>query len=70
VTPKELRAKKEQDLLSYMKKWRSELAVLKIQASVGQCQKPARIGDLKRDIARVKTIFKERESDGDRSGQS
>ena len=60
MTPKEVRAKKDEDLLSLVEKWRSELALLKIQASVGQCQKPTQIGVLKRSIARVKTILIER----------
>ncbi len=69
MTPKELRAKKEADLNSLVEKWRAELAVLKIQASVGQCQKSSRITELKRDVARVKTILNERKPDGGGSSE-
>lgn len=60
MTPKELRVKKDQELEAFIQKWASELAMLKIQASIGQCQKPARIQFLKRDIARAKTVMSER----------
>jgi ribosomal protein L29 len=60
VTSKELRAKKDQEIGAFIQKWAAELAVLKIQASVGQCQKTAQLQDLKKGIARAKTILRER----------
>ncbi len=60
MTPKELRAKKDKEVNAFMEKWAAELAVLKIQASVGQCQKSADIPKLRRNIARAKTILNER----------
>ena len=60
MTPKDLRAKKDQDIDALITKWGGELAVLKVQASVGQCAKPTQIGVLRRSIARAKTILKER----------
>ncbi len=60
MTPKELRAKKEKDIDAFIDKWSTELAVLKIQASVGQCEKNSRISQIRRDIARAKTILQER----------
>ena len=62
MTPKELRSKKDKDLLGFLSKWQLELAGLKVQAAIGQCAKPARIPMLRRDIARVKTILHEREA--------
>jgi large subunit ribosomal protein L29 len=64
VTPKEIRGKKDEDLNILIDQWRTELALLRVQASVGQCAKPARIGMLKKDVARAKTILTERKSDG------
>jgi len=63
VTPKELRAKKEKDLAGFLTKWAQELAALKIKASIGQCQNSSKITQMRRDIARIKTIYREREID-------
>lgn len=64
MKPKELRGKKDKELKAFMEKWGRELAVLQIQASVGQCPNSATIGHLKKDMARAKTILRERESAG------
>lgn len=69
MTPKELRAKKDKDLHAFLEKWRQELVGLNVQAAIGQCAKPARIKLLRRDIARVKTILNERESDAGREAE-
>ena len=69
MTPKELRAKKDKDLQGFLKKWGKELGQLKIQASIGQCQNSARIGHLRRAMARVKTIIGERDRDAGRAAE-
>ena len=62
MTPKELRGKKEKDWTTLEAKWRQELSLLKLQASVGQCPNTSQIGILKKNIARLKTIQQEREN--------
>ena len=57
MTPKELRGKKEKDWTTLEAKWRQELSLLKLQASVGQCPNTSQIGILKKNIARLKTII-------------
>lgn len=66
MTAKELRNKKDKEVQAFVEKWVAELAMLKIQASVGQCEKSSRIGLLRKDIARAKTIMNERELHGHR----
>jgi large subunit ribosomal protein L29 len=43
-----------------------QLFRLRIQKSMGQLEAPAKVRDLRRDLARVKTILREKSSDGDR----
>lgn len=64
MTLKEMRSKKDQDLRTYQQKCSEELAMLKLQASVGQCQNTSKITQLRRDIARIKTIFREKVANG------
>jgi len=45
-----------------------QLFRLRIQKSMGQLEAPAKVRDLRRDLARVKTILKEKQTAG--SGQS
>jgi large subunit ribosomal protein L29 len=40
---------------------------LRIQKSMGQLEAPARVRDLRRDLAKVKTILREKEQGGERS---
>ncbi|MDN5293882.1 MAG: large subunit ribosomal protein [Eubacteriales bacterium] len=53
LSTEELR-KKEHDL-------KDELFKLRFQAATGHLENPMRIREIKRDIARVKTILRERE---------
>jgi large subunit ribosomal protein L29 len=39
---------------------------LRIQKSMGQLEAPAKVRDVRRDLARVKTILREKSSEGDR----
>jgi large subunit ribosomal protein L29 len=39
---------------------------LRIQKSMGQLEAPARVRDLRRDLAKVKTILREKQADGSR----
>ena len=48
-------------LLAHEKELKSELFNLRFQAATGQLSNPQRINECKKDIARVKTIIRERQ---------
>ncbi len=56
----ELREKSKEELLSLLKEFRTELIVLRHKASVGVLDNPGRLRELKRNIARILTILKEK----------
>jgi ribosomal protein L29 len=60
VTPKEIREKNLQELKTLSSDLREELFKLKMQQGTGQLEKPHRLGEVKRDIARVITIISEK----------
>ena len=43
-----------------------QLFRLRIQKSMGQLEAPAKVRDVRRDLARVKTILREKSSEGTR----
>jgi large subunit ribosomal protein L29 len=43
-----------------------QLFRLRIQKSMGQLEAPAKVRDVRRDLARIKTILREKSSEGDR----
>jgi len=57
----ELKAKSLQDLTNDLKNKKNELFTLRFQLATGQLQNTAAIREVKRDIARVKTIISQRE---------
>jgi large subunit ribosomal protein L29 len=44
-----------------------QLFRLRIQKSMGQLEAPAKVREVRRDLARVKTILREKSSEGDRA---
>lgn len=56
----EVREKDTDELESRLKSLKTELFRLRFQAATGQLDKPARIGQVRRDIARIQTILHER----------
>lgn len=64
MKPSELRAKSPQELVKLVEEKRGELFSLNLQLSTGQLTKTASIQNLKKEIARIHTILKEREKDG------
>jgi large subunit ribosomal protein L29 len=60
VTPNEIREKNLQELKTLGSDLREELFKLKMQQGTGQLEKSHRLGEIKRDIARVSTIFGEK----------
>lgn len=61
MKPAEVRQKDTDELESRLKSLKTELFRLRFQAATSQLDKPSRIGQVRRDIARVETILHERE---------
>ena len=57
---KELRALTEKDLKSKISDFRKESLNLRFQKTSGQLENTARVSKVKREIARIKTIIKEK----------
>ncbi len=58
---KDYRALPSDDLLQKERALKKELANLKYQRKIGRVEKPSQFRVLKRDIARILTILRERE---------
>ena len=58
---KEIRNLSDQDLQKQLEQSKSELFNLRFQLATGQWENPMMIGLVKKDIARIKTIIRERE---------
>lgn len=58
---KEIHEMNEQELQSKLLELKQELFNLRFQAATGQLQNPMTIRTCKKDIARVKTVIRERE---------
>lgn len=56
MTPNEIREKNLQELKTLASDLKEELFRLKMQQGTGQLEKSHRLGEIKRDIARVFTI--------------
>lgn len=57
----ELREMTNEELKETLAELKGELFNLRFQLATGQLENPMRIREVKRDIARVKTILRERE---------
>ncbi|NLW22800.1 MAG: 50S ribosomal protein L29 [Tissierellia bacterium] len=58
---KEIRQMTDQQLNEKLKELKSELFNLRFQLATGQLDNPMRIKAVRKDIARIKTIVRERE---------
>ncbi|MDX9917928.1 MAG: 50S ribosomal protein L29 [Gudongella sp.] len=58
---KEIRQMSEQELNTKLMDLKAELFNLRFQLATGQLDNPLRISSVRKDIARVKTIVRERE---------
>ena len=61
---KKMREMTEVELNSELAKMKKELFNLRFQHVTGQLENPVRMREVKRDIARVKTIIREKELEG------
>lgn len=66
MKPSEIRAKGEKELLKTAQEKTAELFGLQLQRSVGQLAKPANLKRVKKDIARILTVMREKELKLDR----
>lgn len=58
---KEIRSKSDAELLKSVEDMKSELFDLRFARATGNIDNPMRLRELKKSIARIKTVLKERE---------
>ena len=62
---KELRALSNEELEARIKESKKELFDLRLKQSTGSLEKPSKIRELRKNVARMKTILRERENGGE-----
>ena len=60
---KEIREMSNEQLLKTIEEYKEELFDLSFQRATGQIENPMRIRELKKSIARIKTVLTEREKE-------
>ncbi|MEM7050766.1 MAG: 50S ribosomal protein L29 [Acidobacteriota bacterium] len=60
----ELREQKVEELLEKEKELAEQLFVLRLHKVTGQLEKPSKVGQVKRDLARVLTVLREKRAEG------
>ncbi len=60
MTPEDLRGKTQDELKDSLVQLRKEAFNLRFQQASGQLENTARVGQVRRDIARTKTILREK----------
>ena len=61
MTNKEIRELSNEEILSKIEETKEELFNLRFQQATGSLEKPSRINELRKLVARMKTILRERE---------
>ena len=61
MTNKEIRELSTEEIVSKIKETKEELFNLRFQQATGSLEKPSRINELRKQVARMKTILRERE---------
>ena len=61
---KELRTLSDEELNKKITESKKELFDLRLKISTGTLEKPSRVDELRKDIARMKTILNERKNNG------
>ena len=61
MTNKEIRELSNDEILSKIEESKEELFNLRFQQATGSLEKPSRINELRKLVARMKTILRERE---------
>ncbi len=62
---KELRTLSNEELVAKIKESKKELFDLRLKQSTGSLDKPSKIRELRKNVARMQTILKERENGGE-----
>ena len=63
----EIRKMSTEEISKEIAKLKTELFELRMKQATGNLEKPARINELRKSVARMKTILKERELSGEGS---
>jgi large subunit ribosomal protein L29 len=63
VKPAEVRELGVEELRTREKELDDEIFRLRIQKSMGQLEAPARVRELRRDLARIKTVLREKQQE-------
>jgi len=66
MTNKEIRELTDADILSKIDEHKEELFNLRFSQATGSLEKPSRINELRKLVARMKTILRERELESDK----
>ena len=61
MTNKEIRELSNEEILSRIDEYKEELFNLRFSQATGSLEKPSRINELRKLVARMKTILRERE---------
>lgn len=61
MTNQEIRELSNEEILSKIEESKAELFNLRFQQATGSLEKPSRIHELRKQVARMKTILRERE---------
>ena len=61
MTNKEIRELSTEEILTKIEEYKEELFNLRFQQATGSLEKPSRIHELRKLVARMKTIVRERE---------
>jgi large subunit ribosomal protein L29 len=64
-----IRQMSDAELQTELKKMKTELFNLRFQHVTGQLENPIKLRDIKKDIARVKTVIREKELISEQSAQ-
>lgn len=62
----ELRKLSNEDLLKKITESKRELFDLRLKQATGSLEKPSRVRELRKDVARMKTILKEKEMEANK----
>ena len=68
MSVKEIRDKSSADLLEQLVALRREQFNLRVQHATGQAARPDQVARVRRDIARLKTVLRERELQDEKAG--
>jgi len=60
---KEIRKLSTEEIINKIESNKEELFNLRFKQATGNLEKPSRINELRKDVARMKTVIKERELD-------